>query len=336
MPRNPSAVRQYNCKAQEDAERKMSGLRADDDVIAVLGSDLHLTNKTPAARAEKDWLKVLEGYLDQVVKLCILYEAPFIVAGDLFDKPNAPPEVVNFAMDCLPSRTWAVPGQHDLAFHNYEDIHRTAYWTLVAAKRIGHLQKGERYQWLPDWDVVGWPWGSDDFEPNDAPSKGRLTLAVIHAYCWTKGSSHVGADAGANLKKWHKRLNLWYNAAAFGDNHQGFNVSGLNRLSIINCGTFTRRRTDERLYSPFVGLLTLDGEIRTHHLQTKGDKWSTKEEIEAKVEQDKDFDDVVAELNSLGSDSLDFLHALKAGMAAKNVGHAVRQIIRQAAEKDNG
>jgi hypothetical protein len=57
---------------------------------------------------------------------------PIVYVGDIWDHYRQPPEAINWAIRELP-KGYAIPGQHDLRHHNYEDIKKTAYWTLMEA-----------------------------------------------------------------------------------------------------------------------------------------------------------------------------------------------------------
>jgi DNA repair exonuclease SbcCD nuclease subunit len=108
-------------------------------VIAILCSDIHLSERAPIARAVgQDWFTVQKRYLDQLRELKEKHNAILIVAGDVFDYWKSSPELINFAIVHMPE-CYAVPGQHDLPNHNYNDLHKSAYWTLVEAKIIKHL-----------------------------------------------------------------------------------------------------------------------------------------------------------------------------------------------------
>jgi hypothetical protein len=335
MARSAKATGHQLQAAREEGRRALSGVRSKDQVIAVLASDLHITDKTPVARAEKDWLKVLAYYFEQVRRLCRDYHAPLIVAGDVFDKPNPSPFVINFAMEVLPN-TFAIPGQHDLQYHNYADRHKTAYWTLVQAEVITNMTPGLQTIINGSLIGIGFPWGSEVKPLEEIVDKTQtrdcVYLAVVHDYIWTSGYSYDKPPSEAAVSMWLNRLK-GYTAAVFGDNHKGFLIEDRN---ILNAGTFTCRRSDERNYRPHVGLLKRSGEIEPYELDTSKDEWCTLEETEKKLQELDDFTELVDELNNLGADSLDFLEALKAGMAAKQVGRAVGDIIRKAAEKNDG
>jgi hypothetical protein len=307
-------------------------MRVKDKVIAVLGSDLHLTNKTPVARAETDWLKVLSHALEQVCDLCDKHKCPFILAGDLFDKSNPPPVVVNAAFDMLPENTITIPGQHDLEFHNRQDINKTAYWTLVKAGRIDPLMGvGLRHtNRIAEWDLVPFPWGSDVKDYTAKGERKSKSLAVIHAYCWTSDCSYLNAPRDLAVPKWERRLKE-YDAAVFGDNHKGFYAPG--RCNIWNNGVMVPRRTDERDYKPRVGLLLRSGEVTSYELDTSQNKWATEKEIVEKIEDQQDLSDFIAEVKSLGKDPLDFLDALKASALAKGIRPQVLEIIHTSTQE---
>src|SRR5688572_18895632 len=96
--------------------------------IAILCADLHLTLRPPLCRADKNWMLTQRDYLLQIRKLQepahlknhleATAKIPVICAGDIFDRWNPPPELVNFALRFLPNGMICVPGQHDLPNHN--------------------------------------------------------------------------------------------------------------------------------------------------------------------------------------------------------------------------
>ncbi len=125
-------------------------MQATDAVIAILTSDWHLSHKPPIARVEEpDWYAAMERTVTQVVELQNKYDCPLVIAGDLFDKWNPPPQLINFALDELGSLTMravAVPGQHDLPFHSYDHVESSAYWALELGKRIVNVPHEADYQ----------------------------------------------------------------------------------------------------------------------------------------------------------------------------------------------
>jgi len=128
------------------------------NVIAILCSDIHLCHTPPVARsAEPDWYVAMERQLDELRAVAEQHGAPIVCAGDIFDRWNSPPELINFAIQSSP-KMHSIPGQHDLPHHRYEDMQRSAYWTLVAAGVLTDL--GTVPKVVSNWLAVHpFPWG---------------------------------------------------------------------------------------------------------------------------------------------------------------------------------
>ena len=299
--------------------------------LAVLASDLHFSHVPPAARsAEPSWYEAQGRYIGQMKKLAEGYDVPIIVAGDIFDrwKPvSSPPELVNFLLDTLPT-IYAVPGQHDLPDHSYPERHRSPYGTLVRAGKINDL--------LPDAPrsigrliVHGFPWGHSLRPWEHSPPDGYVTrLAVVHAYIWTAGHTYPDAPADQAAEHYKPKL-AGYDAAVFGDNHKGFMLG----RRLINCGTFLKRKSDEKSYRPMIGVLWHDTGtvwIEPHYLDTSGDRWIEESSAESVELTALDASGLLASLREAGLDSLDFRSELNREMDARNVSQGVRSMILDA------
>jgi hypothetical protein len=240
----------------------------------------------------------MERYLGEVTSLCKRHDVPLIVAGDVFHKWNSPAELINFAIKQLSGvLVYAVPGQHDLPFHRYEDVKRSAYWTLVESEAVQNL-KPDMVTYVPQMSLAlfPFPWGHPVKSLPKMLTKGFVHLAVIHSYIWDQESnSYKGASEEKKAHHYRDKLK-GYDAAVFGDNHRGFQFhfkyakfrpidgdrsvhSGSHFCHVMNCGTFIRRRSDEINYKPRVGILHRDGTIEAHHLNTSEDRFLDDKEI---------------------------------------------------------
>jgi hypothetical protein len=314
----------------------LPGVRSKDKdrVIAILCSDLHLTSKTPTARAEVDWYDVQADYLKQLRLLQKEHQCNVIIAGDIFDKYNPSPELINFAIKQLPDECYAIPGQHDLPMHSYVDITQSGYYTLVLSGKIKNLPPGA-FVPLPmsdyqgnAWGMIGWPWGSNIKPPSITTDDKKI--AVVHHYLWTAKAKHYpDALKMDNASHWWTEKLRSYNAAVFGDNHIGFLTHTETHCPIFNCGTFIRRKLDERKYTPQVGLLWASGKISRHHFTFK-DQWRKEEEIVGELCEAFEMNDFVTELLELTSNSLDFTEALK--QATQKSPKSIRQLITKILE----
>jgi hypothetical protein len=306
--------------------------------IAVLVSDLHLRHTAPVSRAEKGdaWYAVLGGYCDQLKR--IAGDLPIVCAGDVFHKWNSPPELINWAIKHLP-KMYAIPGQHDLPLHNMQDIHKSAYWTLVEAEVIDHLGSGSYRRAGKDLVVHGFPWGADVPKKvnTDWWREDEVHLAVVHAYCWDDGHSFPGAEPKNHVQEWYRRLKT-YDAAVFGDNHKGFhqtfgmhNGSKDSFFEVINCGGFYRAKSDEVMYQPQVGVLDSDGSIRRKFLDVSKDEWE-EDVLKAAQTPAVSVEELMELLDEAGDAAYDFAEAVVRRMERLKVSESVRKIVLKALE----
>lgn len=272
-------------------------------VLAILVADIHLSHNPPIARScETNWYGVMAGYLWQLKQLAQEHNALVICAGDIFHTWKSPPELINFALEHLPKGMYAIPGQHDLPYHSFTDIKKSAYWTMVEAGVVNHLDPGAEFYNKHKCGIYmrGFPWGF--------AVKGRIPtieecfekkaprVAVVHAFCWNNESKFPDAPANQNYKEYRKAL-IGYDVAIFGDNHKPFDVPAKDKtggLWMFNCGGFMRRRIDEKDHKPRVGLLYKSGKVKTHYLDVSKDRFTEVEDL-AKDPNDPEETAAIAE-----------------------------------------
>lgn len=306
--------------------------------VAVLCGDLHFSHKPPLARSlEPDWYATQANYCRQLREIVeresweSSFRVPLICSGDVFDTWNQPPELINMLIRELPNM-FAVPGQHDLPYHRYEDIRRSAYWTLVGAGVITDLKPGEPVSigWVR---LHGFPWG---FDPQ--PMKGphptlALEVAVCHRYLWTRGTGYEGAPED-RLYKATRPLLEGYNVAHFGDNHQTI-VKGEGEPAVFNAGSFMRRKADEKDHRPCVGLVYADGSIVAEYLDTSGDKILNATEVE-QVVNSLGAETLVETVMNLADAAVDFGEVIDRLLERKKVPDRVKQLVHNYIRRGDG
>jgi len=183
--------------------------------IAIMFGDLHLTLQRPACRADKDWMKTQANYLNQIKQFAD--RLPILCTGDIFDRWNAPPELINFALQHLPDDMLCVPGQHDLPNHRLDLMHRSGYGVLKEVGKIVDISGGEPFK-TDNFVAIGFGW-DEEITPlrkrlNDSPH-----IAVIHKYVFLdKSSAFKGASEELSYSKLERILRT-YDSACIGDNH---------------------------------------------------------------------------------------------------------------------
>lgn len=310
--------------------------------VAVCLSDIHLTERPPVARsAEPDWLLAQKRALDEVDRVAHKIglnvhpmadsgRLPVIVAGDIFDRWNPSPRLLNWTIENLP-RCWAVPGQHDLRHHSYEDIEATGYWNLVLAEAINDIDP-TCLNLVEDSSLVlhSFPWGFD-LEGNTAGiNSGELYVAVVHHYVWDIGHGHPGASRDDAADRIQEKL-AGYDVIITGDNHKGFQTGRL-----FNCGTLMRRKADEINYRPQVGILLADGAVVPYRLDTSLDKFADPDLV-TRILKDQgaglDAFAFVEDLEQLGEAGVDFVEAVLGMLRKHDLAAGVRRRVLEALGK---
>lgn len=293
--------------------------------IAVLCGDLHFSHTPPVARAEtrKEWYAVQEGYCEQLNS--IANGLPIICAGDVVHSWDQPHELTHHLSSVMPV-IHSIPGQHDLPQHSLADIHRSAYWTLVWSGRIVNLRselgpRGKPESKIDGMLIFAFPWGERLQKPRIKDreiytKKDVLFLAVAHQYVWTNHKNcYPTAKEESNIHSIGNDVMASYDAILTGDNHKSFvynyNPEDEGGTWLMNCGTFMRRRADERNHKPHVGVLWTDGRIERKYLDTSGDKWRDEANDIAEANlANVDLHEVADMLKKLSAQTDDYIDAL--------------------------
>lgn len=305
-------------------------MQAKDKVIAILCSDLHLSTRPPRARRnEKDWFDAMAKSLNQIAAASDKFKAPILCAGDVFDYWRESPELITFALGNLPVM-YAIPGQHDLPMHNIELIKKSAYWTLVQAGKINHVQYNIPIPAMNDLVIHGFPWGKN-IKPYENKDTQKFHVALCHRYFWIKDHCYKGSPKKFWAENYNDRIS-GYHAVAFGDNHNGF-LTQINGINVMNCGTLMRRDSNEVDYEPMVGLLCRSGKIIPNYLRMSGEVFEPYSDTETGVRRllgKSEIKDFLSGLCSLQDKAFDFVTAIEFAMADKRVPGQVRKIIYEA------
>jgi len=311
-------------------ELKELGERKGSPLVGVLCSDIHLSIKSPVARSaeDPDWFGAMKRPLNEISEIAEFHGVPVVCAGDVFDKWQSPPHLINFAIHNLPDM-YSIPGQHDLPYHSYDDLQRSAYWTLQTIGKLKKLTYDEPTV-LGDLVLHGVPWGFEIKPLKRDKDDDRLHLAVIHAYNWTKLCKYPGAKKNEKLSAYTKRLR-GYDCAVFGDNHKGF-LAKAGDCNVINTGGLMRRTTAERKYEPRIGLLYRDGSIKRHKLDCSLDKFiEVENKLARKLDNEVEMSHFLDELKQLGDTALNYRENLK--QVLKTTAGPVKDVIRALLEE---
>jgi DNA repair exonuclease SbcCD nuclease subunit len=230
---------------------------------------------------------------------------PIFCAGDVFDRYNPPPELINFAIEAMPMM-FSIPGQHDLPQHRYSGICQSAYWTLVEAGKLVDLV-AEESRSFKGFDLYPFPWGYDpaDFDPSLDAETDKKRIALVHKYIWKKGSSYPNAPGSSHVQTCFRRWGKNFDLVVSGDNHKPFTYFREKKARMINCGSLMRRAIDQIDHSPWAYVLFSDWLIEIKTLNDPKDVMLTREEVkqvDTSALSELDMVQIMKELQELGDD----------------------------------
>lgn len=310
----------------------MSGVRADDKVLALLVSDLHFSLKPPVARsAEEDWMNAQFRPAFQLFKLASKHKCPTICGGDVFDKWNSPPELINLVSGWLPQPFYSISGNHDQAYHSRDNLYKTAYWNLVLSQFVRDVNGSVSIDGLT---IHGFPYG---VEITPCPERhvldNSIHLAVVHTYVYGKKAYH-GVTKDQHISAYREKLK-GYDAVLFGDNHVTV-FSNKKGQHLLNPGAFQKRKADEIDHRPCVGLLHEDGSITLEYLDCSQDRFLDGLDVVSQAEKDSGLDltGFLEELTGLADSDLNFSEAVLRFMESHDkVNESTRKILLNAIGK---
>jgi len=270
-------------------------------VVAIGVADLHLSDQPPLARSgEPDWYDAMERQLSELAELANKYDVPVLCAGDVFDRWNVPPRLISFALTYLPEPFYTVFGNHDLPNHSWERRYESALGTLWAAGTVGLLPQTS----LRDFDHMVVQGFHFQHSPGSC-SDHRLSIAVVHDYCWNAATGYPGAPQDRHIRHWPK-LYEGFDVVIVGDNHHSF-----EHRNIWNVGGFFRRSIDERDHRPSVLLIHDDASVQRHYLDVSQDVFEEREPVAPTKGEQPEIQEFLKQLEGLEVEKLDFLDAVR-------------------------
>lgn len=216
-------------------------------------ADLHITNKRPKNRMDKDYLGVCYRKFEETLKICSEYNVSTLtVAGDFFDYPDLPRHVVTSLLEIIQKyevEILVIPGQHDLRYHT-KGLANTSLGNLIASGHINLLRSYVAYV-IDGISFVGRGWEEDVTTEGD--------ILITHQMVTKKGPLWPGQidfiSAPGILHKYPD-----YSCVISGDNHipHYFETTKGNKQIQINCGSIMRSKKDQLNHKPIVWLVNTD------------------------------------------------------------------------------
>jgi len=206
----------------------------------ILAADLHFRWDKPPCRKEtlEEWIEVQFSKFQFILN----GTGPILVAGDFFHKPTGAPawmfqRLIQMIKESEQTVV-AIPGQHDLPYHQADLFHQSNLGVLAASGAV-------RAELLTDSvDCFAWPGMK---YPLSKYEKGRTAITHQMVISSAKGELWPGQSREAGVSTAEQLLRRFpqYELIVSGDNHQPFAYQFRGRW-LINPGSMTRQRSNEK------------------------------------------------------------------------------------------
>ena len=292
---------------------------------ALLISDLHARDDQPVCRIDNFLNTQREIFLD-IKYQCEVESIPCLVAGDIFHKWKASPNLLRLMIETLPFMV-VIPGQHDLPRHSMELYHQSGLAVLEAAGKAKVLYDGGVFT-NDEIIVRGFAYGEKPNNYKRRRNDKRKRVCLIHDLITKSEDPFPDANA-TKAKSLLKELNS-YDLILTGDNHQQFTEEYKGGL-LVNCGSATRQRTSET-HQPGIYLWNADNNS-VKKIEVDCDKEAVSQDhIEIQKKKDERIDEYIDAMNVDYSLKLDFKANINEHMRSNKTDRETKRIVLECME----
>lgn len=298
--------------------------------LAIVCADIHLMLNPPPCRSlEPDWFEAMARPLRALRELSLKLDCPILCSGDVFDRWNAPPQLINFALKELPSM-YVIAGQHDLPYHVGNDIEKSALGTLIAAGHVTLVPP--EGLWISTrgkqgFYCCGFSWNQEVQKIDERPMD-KIHIALHHAYRYTtKNNSYKDApDSGfMNAKEY-----VGYDFVVTGDNHISWEAF-TDRQVFYNPGSFIRIRADQEEHRPRLGVIYAN-QVKTVFLDISKEKFNQQGISVERQLVWSSMEEFLEKLSELKSTTIDFFGSMNEYMETHELSEEAKHKLREAIE----
>ncbi len=294
---------------------------------AIITADWHLRSDRPRCRLDEDWAEFQRGIVNEIVHIANERHAPIVIVGDIFHTPQVTDRIKRMIIQAAlntQNSLYALAGNHDLAYHCWDNVETSSYGILDALRGTvifhpEHLGRAAHFG-----------------EEPTGPDNGIL---FIHQLVFPSAKDmppNTEAVTAHELMAEHPEAEWIFT----GDYHRAFHVqhtSGGKTRNVVNPGCITRQAADMMEYKPSVYYVdTESGTVEQIFLPDTG-PMVTDEYLRDAEEREGRVTAFVESIRSSGTIQLDFLQNVNAAMAAnKDLAPGTVNMIQRLLEEGRG
>ncbi len=282
-------------------------------IISIFTSDWHMRDTKPRCRID-NYFEAQKNKLEQIKKVQSENNCPIFDCGDLLDNHKSSPFLEGWLIDNLPDNFYTIAGNHEIPYHNINDIDKSSWNVLWKAKKINYTD----IYLDTDFQVVGFHYGHLNkkyYIKND-----RINIALIHEFI------SINKFPGSITPDELVQKLQGFDYIFCGHNHTNFDVK-INNTRIINVGSMLRMDADQINYKPAFYVMYEDFTIEKKYFNIKEDVIDRKY-IDDKNKTNEKMEAFILSLNGKYEISNSFKNNIDNYLKENKVGEGIKNKIR--------
>lgn len=215
----------------------------------LLTADWHIRGDRPRCRVDEDWIGSQRQDIAAVREIADVNNVDEVwILGDLFHQPRCATEAVVMVLDELKKfkvPVYVLPGNHDLPFHDYENLDRCSLGIMLKSfPELHTLDEGDGYD-SRGFTLVANPFGMD-------PESPICDVWATHRLVFKDDKSRPMKDLGQTAQELLDASPLVSGMIVTGDYHHGYVHTGPDSRRVVTPGCLNIQVADMADYRPRV------------------------------------------------------------------------------------
>lgn len=293
---------------------------------AIISADWHIRATMPRCRKDKDWIETQRNALGQIVKISKEKSAPVIVVGDIFhsniDTSFECIQMVQQTADKL-GELYILAGNHDLPYHNSENIEKSAIGVLLNSHNIFPIkQYFEKLYYENNDDTYNYSAVNFDEEDNKSAE-----IIFKHTLTLPEKNPIIDCETPESLKKKFPNAKWIFT----GDYHKSFTATSKD-CTVVNPGCLLRQASDFKNYQCGVFYVDTEKDIVEFIPIIDEEELVDDSNILIQNERQERIDDFVSKLRHSKISTLDFVENVKKVVKENKLSEELKDIIYELME----
>lgn len=286
----------------------------------VISADWHIRSNLPRCRKDNDWYETQWKAMEQIKDFANEKQCPIFIVGDIFHSNGETSFYCIQMIQKLARKTkcgiYLLAGNHDLIFHNSENIERSAIGILMRSKKIKQIK-----DYFIENEIDDFSAGNFDEETEDKK------IIFKHVLCFPDMKSlppNVDAMTAKDLLEEYPHSEWIFT----GDMHKNFHYEK-NGRHVVNPGCLLRQAVDFKDYKTGFYYVDTDKNIVDFNFIIDNEEFVDDSYILREKEKEERIEAFANKVGEVESVSLDYSENVKRAMQTSDLSAELVETIEE-------